>query len=497
MSSRSTLDIPCENPHAERETESTNERDPTLQLEKSAIWVMFGRGLGIAATAGLTLLLPRLLSKAVNGELVVLFSLVGFSAGLAAVGLPTAWIRLISEQLAHHAGDSLKATLRQGFRLLAIATSCVGLVLCVYMASDGMSRFQLTPNWALPMLLALAVMLLGWQLATAAAIRGFHEVKWSSLFSGGQIGGPIVVLLFLALVGCARLIRPEITAIEALFLLTAALAVTLPLALWRLRRVQSFLNWPEQPRTSGDYSSSCPTAKNAPTLRGLFRICLPLALAQIAAFFTLSADIWIAGICLDRESVALLGYSKRLLLLVSLPSQLAILTIISSISDLHARGKLAELQKMMRSAATIAAIPALAAGVLLLAAPGFMLELAFTAEYRPAAPLLVAFTLAQLVSSCLGIAGYVLAMTGREDSVLAINLVTALIMIPAGIAGALWGGLHGLAYASAAVLALQAVLEWGFTRGLTGVWTHLDPRTPVLPLLVKSISRLLPGGKLR
>lgn len=497
MSSRSTLAVSCESPDAETAEEAEREQNRSSQLEKSVFWVLFGRGLGIAATAGLTFLLPRLLSLAVNGELVALLSLVGFAAGLAGAGLPTAWIRLISEALANRAGGKLRATLRQGFRLLAIASAVIGLGLLVYMATDGVNRFQLTPHWSLPILLALAVMLLGWQLATAAAIRGFHEVKWSSLFSGGQIGGPIVVLLFLPLVGCARLLSPEVTAVQALLLLTAALAVTLPLALWRLRLVQSAITWNDDPHANDACLSSAPTVAAEPTLRGLFRICLPLTLAQIAAFFTLSADIWIAKICLDSESVALLGYSKRLLLLVSLPSQLAILTIISSISDLHARGKLAELQTLMRTAATIAAIPALAAGIILLAAPGFILGLAFPAEYRPAAPLLVAFTLAQLVSSCLGIAGYVLAMTGREDSVLAINAVTALIMIPAGIVGALWGGVLGLAYASAAVLALQAVLEWGFTWGLTGVWTHVDPRTPVAQLLTQSFSRLLPGGKSR
>jgi O-antigen/teichoic acid export membrane protein len=216
----------------------------------------------------------------------------------------------------------------------------------------------------------------------------------------------------------------------------------------------------------------------------------PLAGSQLAAFCTASADLWIAGGILGTEDVAYYGCAKRLVLLLGVPEQLAMLTIIAIIPDMYARGQRAELQNVVRKATSLAAVPAIIASLALLILPQQVLSLAFGPQYRVAAGVLMILTIGQLTSNCLGPCGYVLLMTGRRWTVLAITILCGASAIVGGVAGAYYGGILGLAVAAAGCSAIQMLLEWLAARYYVGVWCHVSPEA-----LSAAVQTLRPNGK--
>jgi O-antigen/teichoic acid export membrane protein len=315
------------------------------------------------------------------------------------------------------------------------------------------------------MVVAAAIFALAWQMVDVAVLRGLHDVKWANLLSGGQSGGPIAVTVLLGLLAIVFWQTPaaNVTSTLVAQLLLVALIGTTAITVWRL--------WKILPPVAALDSSVEPV----PSVLQLAGDALPIALSQVAAFCTLSADLWLTGSFLGTEEVAYYGSAKQLVLLLGVPEQLAMLTIIAIIPDLYARGQLAELQRVVRQAVTLAALPALVAAVALISAPALVLGTIYGDKYTAGATVLVLLTIGQLTANLLGPCGYVLLMTGHRWTVLAITLTCGIAAIVLGAAGAYFDGMRGLAIAAASCTAVQIILEWIAARGLVGIWCHATP----------------------
>src|SRR5262249_2149036 len=157
----------------------------------------------------------------------------------------------------------------------------------------------------------------------------------------------------------------------------------------------------------------------------------------------------------------------------AMPVQMAMLTIVSSIPRLHALKQHAALERLVRGAATAAAIPSLAAITLLMLFPKQLLTLVLGSAYAAAAPVLMVMAVRHIVLILSGNPQHVLTMTGRHRLVLIVNLVSAAVLIVAGYGGARWFGPVGLAAASAGSLMVQNGLLWALARRDLNIWTHV------------------------
>jgi O-antigen/teichoic acid export membrane protein len=182
--------------------------------------------------------------------------------------------------------------------------------------------------------------------------------------------------------------------------------------------------------------------------------------------------LWISGICCPHDQLALYGAARRLVLLVTLPVQMLNLTVISAIAELHGQGRRAELQKVLRGAATFAAVPSIAAIVVLIIWGGPILQILFGPYFRDAAMPLGILGLGQLFLVCAGSCGCALEMTGHQMVSLIVNLISAVALGVVGTFAAQRFGIMGLAVASASVIGLQSVTLWLLARRIVGVWTH-------------------------
>ncbi|WP_425615382.1 lipopolysaccharide biosynthesis protein [Anatilimnocola sp. NA78] len=442
---------------------------PINNLSSSALWVVIARGWSVAASAALAFILPKLFTDQVCGEALLIINLIGLTAMFASFGLPETMIRLVAERYAHGRNASIRPLVARCAQLLICTTFSITGVVMLYFWWDGFRSFQLPGSALLAITIAAAIVALAWQMVATAILRGLHEVKWANLLSGGQSGGPIAVTCFLVLLGFSAWRLELVTSTLAAQLLTHSIIFTAALTSWRL--------WKAMPSAETSDLISASSLEHVPSFLALAADALPIALSQVAAFCTLSADLWIAGKFLAIDEVAYYGSAKRLVLLLGIPEQLAMLTIIANIPDLHSRGKLLELQHLIRKVTTLAAIPAVVACLVLLLFPEQILTVAFRPQYKVAAAALMILALGQVTANYLGPCGYVLLMTGRRWTVLVITAVCGSSAIILGALGAYYGGMLGLAVAAAGCTAAQIVLEWLAVRYYVGIWCHASPAT--------------------
>jgi O-antigen/teichoic acid export membrane protein len=196
----------------------------------------------------------------------------------------------------------------------------------------------------------------------------------------------------------------------------------------------------------------------------------------------LQVDIWILQSTGDSAVVALYGTAVRVTLLLTLPLAVLNAALQPVISRQHALARHDELQSLLRAAASLAALPALAAVVLFGVAGHTLLGVMFGDYYRGALPLLLVLSLGQLVNILCGCAGYTLMMTGRQREMMWITIISGLMVVLGGLIAVHRVGAFGLACVSAFCLAAQSVGMWLCVRRTLGLWTHASWHCMVRPL---------------
>jgi O-antigen/teichoic acid export membrane protein len=421
------------------------------------------RVLGLATAIAVDISVARLLSPSEAGIFFLLVSILAFCSVMSSIGVSTAIIRFVSENVGLGNATRARRSLLLGLRIAVVSIPLTAFVCGIFMAAGGAHLLRLPfPSILVPLLL-LNILLLPVLQTAAYTLRSFHET-WLATLLTGQSGGPASNLLFLIALGGAALIAKP-TATSALMFNAAAVFLMIPISLYVLRRIA-------QSRLA--MLPDLPVERTGPTMVLMLSVCLPVTLNQLFSYCTGFGDVWIAGSAVSHESFALYAAARRLMLLIGLPLQLVGLTIVASISELHAQGRLASLQRLLRDSATLAVIPALFALLALLAFGDRISALIFGPYYAAAGTPLRLLCLGQIAFVCAGSAELTLIMTGRQRIALFVNLGTTLALAVGGTLAARYFGITGLAAANAAVIALQVGLFSFFARRSLGIWTVVD-----------------------
>jgi O-antigen/teichoic acid export membrane protein len=348
--------------------EKTAESPSRLQrLPRAALWVMLGRGLGIGSTLLATIFVPRLLAPRELGELTTVLSVVTFAAIVAQLGLGHTCVRFLAESLVSHDLGRIGRTLRMAISVLVLASLTTCGLTALLLWSFGESSLHLTQvTWLVP-LATILIMLMAWQQFSAESLRGLHELRWASLLSGGTFGGPLPVLLFLGLLALvATRFQPSITA--TLTCQIVGSGVSLLVSILCLRATVRFVCEGETVTRETQSRPQLPL-----TLESLLRVAVPMAVFHFFIMVLQTADIWMAAYYFPQEEVAIYGVARRYMVLLCVPTQLAVNTVISSIPDLYTRGHMGELQTLLRRTATLTAIATMLASLLCLLGGGWFM----------------------------------------------------------------------------------------------------------------------------
>ena len=325
------------------------------RLRRGAAWVISARVVGIGITMLVNIVLARWLSPEDFGDFLLLCNLMSLASMLAMMGLNMALVRFISESLG--LGDVARARkcVQLVLALAVVTTTSVAGLAALAMTYLGTTILGLSEMPRLvPMVVTGLVLLTVLQL-TAEACRGLHELRLASLFSGGQSGGLLSnVLLLILLAGAMVFGKPSISLAVVMNLL--AMGISVPVAIFGLScAARDRLAIP----ASGRRVSTLSVAQ-------LLVFSLPLLFIQLLTFITTQSDLWIAGIFCPHDQLALYGAARRLVLLITIPLQMAILTIVSSIAELHGQQRHREIERVLRCAMSLAAAPSIVAILVLI-----------------------------------------------------------------------------------------------------------------------------------
>ena len=442
-------------------TERFTIQQPALlgRLVRGGAWVFAGRTLGIGLTFLSHVVLARWLSPGEFGQFLMVVSIIGFLSILARFGLDRILVRFIAEGLGTGNAPLVGRTLRVAFSVGLASTVCVGILAILIL---GYLRDVLDLPVSVLVLLGSAIPLFTILCLVAESFRGFHQLRYASLFQAHS--GPLTTLVFL---GTLLIVATRPSLSTALVCYLISVACILPLAFWFLARTVKQSLRIDKDAARGD--STLPLSR-------AFSVCAPTAISDTLGFMAVNAGLWIAAVCCSQDDLALFGAARQLSTMIALPLNLINMTVVSSIAELHAQGHLAKLQRMLQIAATIAAIPAFLAVLSFLLAPALILQTVFGSFYRDAAQILIILSLARLFSTWTGGCLNTLLLTGRQNVVASINVLFVIVLLVLGpICGRAYGAV-GVAVVSAGVIVMINLIAWTVARVQVGVWTHATLR---------------------
>jgi O-antigen/teichoic acid export membrane protein len=425
--------------------------------------------------------LARLLDTDDFGRFMLLANFTTLAAMMSMGGLNRSLVRFISGAVGVNdrrlAAAHLRTVLRAAACLLS-SGSLITFVVCWTLVPYLMPHTS-TPT-LLAVLVAATVALSAAHQLIAEVLRSLHDLRLATLLAG-PTGGPLASLTFLVVLGCSSVwFHPLLTTTVALNL--AALGLSLPVALWCLLHVVR-----RQLPLALDRHVGSSTADAGNSVATFLLLSLPIMITEFFWLASSQTDLWVAGAWAGADDLALYSIARQFVLLASLPTNLANLTITATIPRLHAQGATADLERLVRGSATLAGVPTLLGIGAVAIVAGPLAALLFGTFYAGSATLIIILLLGQVVVACSGPCTLALVVTGNERVALwsaAVGIAIQALLGPTAVRRC---GIEGLAVLSAAVCAAQHIFNCVEARRRIGVTTAFSPRT-ALQFLRRSIA---------
>jgi O-antigen/teichoic acid export membrane protein len=436
------------------------------RLQHAAWWMSAARSLSILLNLAVQVVLARLLSPHDFGSFALLASALSLIAMFGMRGMNDVSVRFIAAEMAiggpSRATRAAKVALRYTLIGLPIVAAVTVLLSMLFGSTlvPGMSQ-----RWDFALLLALGGVALAVQQVGADSLRGFHELHWASLFSGGQAGGPLCVLIFVLLMLTFGW-HQQLPLATVVLLYVSAIGCVLPLTWTRvgitMRRKLADGSFSAEPR--GNLSSD------------MLRMGFTLMAVQLLTFLANQSDIWIGGQLLPREQLALYHASRRMMILIGIPLQVSMITISSTIAEMRARNQHQHLEKLLGSAAALAGLPSLAAFLFLAFFSKPILGIVFGPFYQQATWPLVILIMGTVSLAICGSPIQVLNVAGGHTASLWINVISSIILYSLAPWWTKEYGISGLASATAVSFTFTNVAAWIVAKRMLGIWTHANVR---------------------
>ncbi len=447
----------------EENTKNTEAALLKRRLLSGGAWALGGRALLAVTGLAVNALLGRLLAPEDLGVFFLAFSIVLFCAILGSLGLATAALRFVAENLGLNNPGQIRSVVVKVFALGISGSLAASLAYLLFGQAVVASLFRV------PALTAVAGLMAVWILATtlqhllAETFRGFYDIRLATIFGKSTAGfGSLATGVLLAIGLAAMWIFEGSASFTSVVYLSLGSSVAgMLLAAWFLKRKVAAL--PTTPEPGGDVRTS-----------RILTVAGPLLVTDLTLFALTQADLWIVGAFLPQSDVAVYGAAVRLVTFVILPLLIVNAVVPPMISDKYAQGRTAELQNLLRATATLAGLPALfvLGGFILFGEA--ILGLVYGDFYREGGTILVILTLGYLVSTWTGSCAITLALTGHQKMLMTITIITGALMITGGILSVNRYGMAGVAVATALGIALQSILMLLGARFATGMWTHIS-----------------------
>jgi O-antigen/teichoic acid export membrane protein len=418
-------------------------------------WVLAGRVVSTVSGLLLVAMIARMLDTGEVGHYFLYFSLVSIFSIVTQFGLNLAVVRLIAEFVGKgkHAHAASIARISMRFVLTAVVViSCLGIFFINVHPPEFMARLSINS-------FVLTILFIWFSFATmqgliAECLRGYRDVRAATVF-----GVALSSLLSVSGLALAWLLGFESNLEHVLAIIAASVAITTIAGFMWLGRLMV-------PGHGAGYTD----------LSGLISLAWPMWSTNITLLILTQADIWIIGSFLTVDDVALYGGAARLVIVVSISLVIINAVISPEIARMYFRNEQQELEKRLRTATTLAALPAGFAVVVFFLGGEWLLEAVYGAWYADGYPILLILSIGQFFNVIAGPCGRTLLMTGHQRVMMTISIFTGLLAIAASIYAAIYAGPLGVAVIFSCALILQNVLMNHYLIKYTGISTLLDIR---------------------
>jgi O-antigen/teichoic acid export membrane protein len=426
------------------------------KLLKGGAWAFSGKlataFTGLAANA----LLARLLTPEEMGAYFLTFSLVSVAAIIAQLGLTQAIVRLVAESLGTDRSARARLAVHWVVRIAGFGALLMSCALAFGGGAWVASRLFHSEIMSQVMgLAAVWVVIITFQQLMAEIFRGFHDIRLATVF-GGLITGLLAMLMFLGL----WLLQGygDIHHIILLTLIAGFSSIALSSVL--LWKKLSLLPWPSDEEISG---------------LEIISISWPLWVTNLTIFVLVHVDLWIMGMFRSPEEVAVYGAALRMVTLITMPLLIVNAVVPPLIAEMHAQGKIKELEVVLRTAASLTGFPSLIVLGAFVFFGDSILGILFGEYYKVGGIVLAVLSIGQLANVWAGSCGLVLMLTGHQTAMMIITVCCGLFTAILGWELVSQYGGVGVAIAASSGMVLQNLSMLFFAKKSTGIWTHMDP----------------------
>ncbi len=428
---------------------------PTLQrIATDSSLVLFLRILSVAMGYVTSLAIARYYGAGAMGTYYIALSLAQTLSTFCCLGLNTGLLRFV----AFFKSAGKNAELRQ---LLWTAAKLVALLGCF----AGVALWGLGPRLAesfhspnLPSVLNFVALSLPLALVAALlanTVTALGGVRWTVLIQDTLSPALFLTLILVLAYAGPNLISPEKALGLAYFSLPILGLGLLPLS----PQSRRFLIAPPPGLLQG-------TETGSPLLKELIRYSWPLFLTSILGLYAAGLDSLVLGYFSSSEMVAYYGAATRTAALVTLPLFAVNLVVTPLMAQYHQQENLEGLEIVCRTTARWMYLVALPLAILLILLGSDLLRF-FGPDFPKARFALSALIIGQLVNVAAGSVGYMLMMTGNQWTLLVIQIIIGVGILPILVVSGAFFGLNGVALASALGIALTNILtSWGVWRRL-------------------------------
>ncbi len=428
------------------------------RLVRGSSWAFLGRVVGLPAGMLQAMLLARLLTPDELGTYFLAMSLAGLAAIIAQCGMGRTMVLLVASAVA----TDRPAAARHAIRVALVATCLAGSLVALALA-DGPGRWLTLLLEDAPALQAVlgtvALLLLALALIDlyAEIFRGFHDLRRASLF-GDQLLHRVTLVTCLCAVWLAGLALDLERVVQ--LALGSAIAVLLAGTLVLRRRLAGLAR----------HGAAWPT-------RAVLRHGPPFLAVRLNIWLLAGADLWVLGMFRPVEEVAIYGAASRMAMIVGMPLNVANAALAPMIAELFSRSQQTRLERAVRAAATLSALPSLLVLGLYVWLGDLLLGLVFTDAYVAGHPILMLLALGQWLHVLLGSCGLSLTMTGNQRDVMRISIWVGVVTVLAFLAVAGPFGMVGVGVVTAASIVLyNGVLAWQAWRRIgIRTWATASP----------------------
>jgi O-antigen/teichoic acid export membrane protein len=427
---------------------------PSLRrlLITGGVWVLLGKTATAASSLVVYALLARLLTEEAFGAFSKAFTLVMFAALLSQLGLQQAVVRMVAEAMGTARAERARAVVVLVYRYVFLGVAGVIALLLL-----GPGEWLVGGVWHSGLLASSLGAISAWlgfksfEVTTSETFRGFKDLRFAALFGGalsGLLNAGVLLVLWRT--------RGEADLALVIRVVAATTAVSVACGLLALRLKLGRLPLGGTVRSSEVHA-----------------IAQPLWINGMVVQLQAQSDIWVLGAVIADDRLAIYAAAARVVAMVSQSLILVNLVVPPFIADLYARGERERLERILRTTATMAGIPAFAVLAAFILFGGPILGAVYTEYYTAGATVLALLSVGKLVNVLTGSCGVTMAMTGHQKELLRITVVTTLITVVGNLLVARPWGLTGVAVVVCVGTVIQNVAMWIATRRVTGMWTHM------------------------